>query len=493
MLAANGGTAYLDGWAQSCGYVRVAQSNGWQTTYVHMTSALVADGDSINRGQLLGYTDQNVSCFGTASAIHVHFSAWYVPNGYSYCFGCTQYGVDWEGLHGGQGGWQEQIGDYKWADGSSEYHGCATQVITNVVTCATSLLTSSIYNAGTVSGNACNAGQVAAPNPHTIPSVFVPSSGQAQIFASGPDGALWHLQYGGSWGCVGGGIIKGSPAAVTFGTNIQLFVRWADDFIRTATYDGSPSCCNWSSSAANLGGVTVTDPVAVTFNNQIHVLIGGQGPDYDVYENYASLGAPPLAWSGWHLFEPATGHIFGKPSAVNFNNQLYVIVRALASNHQLYWDTKSTTGQTTGWQLIPGSPTTYSGVAISSFGGQAQVSVEGTDTSVWEDGTSGGGWDPWLNVGGRLIGNPNNAPYAPTGPGSTELYIVVQGQDNALWSWKCCTWTGLGGVITDDPVGAAFNDGNLHVLARGKDGQLWERVLAGSSWSNWSSLGGQIN
>jgi hypothetical protein len=154
VLSASSGTVHLDGKPASCGYVRVDQGNGWQTTYVHMTQALVTEGQVITRGYLLGLTDKNVSCFGSASADHVHFTIWFVPSGSIFCFGCRQYGVDWQGLHGGQGGWQEQIGNYIWTDGAQEYQGCATQVVTGVPTCWQNYLTQAIYNDGTVPGSA---------------------------------------------------------------------------------------------------------------------------------------------------------------------------------------------------------------------------------------------------------------------------------------------------------------------------------------------------
>jgi len=150
--AATPGKAHLDGWAVSCGYVRVDEGNGWQTTYIHMTRTLVGEGADIHRGDPLGVTDKNVSCFGSASAYHTHFSIWFVPSGSTFCFGCTQYGVDWQGLHGGQGGWQEQIGSYVWTDGAQEYQGCAVQVVTGARTCFQSLLGQSIYNDGKTPG-----------------------------------------------------------------------------------------------------------------------------------------------------------------------------------------------------------------------------------------------------------------------------------------------------------------------------------------------------
>ena len=47
-------------------------------------------------------------------------------------------------------------------------------------------------------------------------------------------------------------------------------------------------------------------------------------------------------------------------------------------------------------------------------------------------------------------------------------------------------------VVDDDPAIAAQGIGDMRLFVRGRDGALWTRSWNGSTWSDWSSLGGQL-
>ncbi len=46
--------------------------------------------------------------------------------------------------------------------------------------------------------------------------------------------------------------------------------------------------------------------------------------------------------------------------------------------------------------------------------------------------------------------------------------------------------------VDDDPSVAAQGTGDMRLFVRGRDGALWTRSWNGSTWSSWSSLGGQL-
>jgi len=57
------------------GYIRVVHGNGYATDYYHLAGNIKPrDGKQIDRGTFLGYTGTDVSCGGSASGRHVHFS-----------------------------------------------------------------------------------------------------------------------------------------------------------------------------------------------------------------------------------------------------------------------------------------------------------------------------------------------------------------------------------------------------------------------------------
>ena len=70
--AARDGIAYLD-----CpNKVRVDHGDGYQTGYYHLIGIVVANGQPVTRGQVLGSTGTGVGCGGRASRNHVHFSVY---------------------------------------------------------------------------------------------------------------------------------------------------------------------------------------------------------------------------------------------------------------------------------------------------------------------------------------------------------------------------------------------------------------------------------
>jgi LasA protease len=84
--------------------VEIRHGNGWSTSYYHLKSITVRDGQRVSRGQLLGYTSTRAGCGGSASGSHVHFTI-------------RRYGdpVSIVGL---------RIGGWTVRDGASQYYGC---------------------------------------------------------------------------------------------------------------------------------------------------------------------------------------------------------------------------------------------------------------------------------------------------------------------------------------------------------------------------------
>jgi 5-hydroxyisourate hydrolase-like protein (transthyretin family) len=82
---------------------------------------------------------------------------------------------------------------------------------------------------------------------------------------------------------------------------------------------------------------------------------------------------------------------------------------------------------------------------------------------------------------------------------ANNLDLFVKGSDSALWwkHWNGATWstpTSLSGVLTSAPAATSPTSGAIDVFARGSNGSLYEKSTTngGSSWTGWTSLGGQI-
>lgn len=93
--------------------------------------------------------------------------------------------------------------------------------------------------------------------------------------------------------------------------------------------------------------------------------------------------------------------------------------------------------------------------------------------------------------------------------GTCQVELFAQGTDNAVWqdvwSLSASTWSGwssLGGDVTSSPSAAPFGAYQMQVYAQGTDGQVYQKVwtaeLSGGqwtgngSWSGWSVISGTV-
>lgn len=76
VLAAGGGNAYTM-CSSGRGWIRVVHPNGYATDYYHLWNNIRPNGGWVNAGTYLGDTGTDISCGGSASGRHVHFSLRY--------------------------------------------------------------------------------------------------------------------------------------------------------------------------------------------------------------------------------------------------------------------------------------------------------------------------------------------------------------------------------------------------------------------------------
>ena len=157
-----------------------------------------------------------------------------------------------------------------------------------------------------------------------------------------------------------------------------------------------------------------------------------------------------------------------------------------------HWDGTAWSASTSLGGVLTSSP-----AATSPGTGQVNVFVRGTDGALYEKTTANGGtsWSSWYRIGGQLL--------AGTGPaacnwGSAWTGWFVTGTDNNLYhmsvvNGKQSGWENLGGYLTSSPAAASPGSGRVNVFVRGSDGAVYQRYWPNAgSWSNWTSLGGQI-
>jgi hypothetical protein len=99
-----------------------------------------------------------------------------------------------------------------------------------------------------------------------------------------------------------------------------------------------------------------------------------------------------------------------------------------------------------------------------------------------------------VNYGGiTLAGGPDTSA-----PSAADEWVFFEGLDRAAWYAHYDTATqafsgntSVGGVITADP-GVVFHGVRTELLVRGSDNQMYHKRHDGTSWSNWSLLGGLL-
>ena len=74
ILAADGGTVTTSEYSSSYGnYVVISHGNGYSTLYAHMSKRVVSKGDTVKKGDLIGY----VGSTGNSNGPHLHFEVFY--------------------------------------------------------------------------------------------------------------------------------------------------------------------------------------------------------------------------------------------------------------------------------------------------------------------------------------------------------------------------------------------------------------------------------
>lgn len=76
VLAARGGLAYTM-CSSGTGWLRVIHDRGWATDYYHLSGNIKASGKKVADGAFLGNIGNDVSCGGSSTGAHVHFSLRY--------------------------------------------------------------------------------------------------------------------------------------------------------------------------------------------------------------------------------------------------------------------------------------------------------------------------------------------------------------------------------------------------------------------------------
>jgi hypothetical protein len=262
----------------------------------------------------------------------------------------------------------------------------------------------------------------------------VPVAGEPVVFARHTDASVRYRRFsGGSWAAwsnVGGSATSGGSAGSPAPGEIIMAVRLADNALWWQHFNGS----TWSG-LASLGGSLISDPVAVVHDDGFYVF-ARVGDTAIAYRRFASG-----AWGPWVEL----------------------------------------------WGMGSSTP------AAASSGGTLFVAARLADFAVWAARKTASGWVPPLSLGGSVASDPSVAALG------TNLYVFARWSDATLryrvfdevaQQWNA-GWVNLGGPVSSDPTVVKVGS-ELVAVARNADVGMSCRRFDGSTWTPWTSIGGDL-
>jgi uncharacterized protein YvpB len=225
------------------------------------------------------------------------------------------------------------------------------------------------------------------------PTVTSWGPGRVDVFATGPDHALWHRYFDYAWSGWEflGGSLASPPAVASWALGrLDIFGRGTDNTLQHFWWDGT-SWHGWES----LGGLLNAAPgVAAWAPFRLDVFV--RGGDNAMYHRWYQN-----AWSNW---EWLGGVLTAGPAATTWApGRLDVFVRG--GDNALY--RRWYQGTWSGWELRGGVLTTGPGAA--TWGpGQLDAFVGGTDNGgTWHMRYGSAGWGGWQSLGGSIVDAPS--------------------------------------------------------------------------------------
>ena len=181
-------------------------------------------------------------------------------------------------------------------------------------------------------------------------------------------------------------------------------------------------------------------------------------------------------WSAWALLD---GLIASDPVLVTQGSDVVMIVRGHdAALHFRTFDGTSWGGWSGTPEIVNSNP------AAVDDGGTVLFCARGTDRAIHFNRLSGGAPTGWITIDGVITSDP---VLSPNSPGA---HFVARGDDGELHLHGVGGATPSGwqtlppGGYNTEPAVASFG-GELHVVVRGLDNQIWWSRRASGSWSAW--------
>ena len=422
VVASQAGSVFVAPFGQYNGgygnYVVVNHGGGWTTLYAHLSSYGASNGQSVGRGQVVGYVGNTGNSYGA----HLHYeqrldrqaqpianSAGAVPAGRSYASDNCEPPPPPEA---------KPIGNhyvyFRGSDGAVHI----------------------MYWNGSTWTDQTLGGSMAAGS---SPSGYTAPNGNHYVYFRGSDGAV-HIMYwnGSTWTdqTLGGSMAAGSsPSGYTAPNgNHYVYFRGSDGAVHIMYWNGS----TWTDQTLGGSMAAGSSPSGYTAPNGNHYVYfrGSDGAVHIMYWNGSTWTDQTLGGS------MAAGSSPSGYTAPNGNH--YVYFRGSdGAVHIMYWNGSTWTDQTLGGSMAAGSsPSGY-----TAPNGNHYVYFRGSDGAVHIMYWNGSTWQDQL-IGGSM----SSSPWGYTAPNGNH-YVYFRGSDGAvhIMYWNGATWQDqtLGGSMAE--------------------------------------------
>jgi hypothetical protein len=281
-------------------------------------------------------------------------------------------------------------------------------------------------------------------------------------------------------------LLAGAVAALSLGIEkvAEYICFWAN------SCDEPHAGVSWSGYLQVPGTVMADSPSAVVFNNQLYVF--HQWNDNPLLQ-YNVLSSDGITWASTQSVGTPTVQITDGPSAVAFNGQLYCFYQGTGSSAgQLQFSVLSADGTTWGTQQTVPNAQVTDGPSAVVFNNQLYCFYQGTGSNAGKlqfsvlsaDGTT------WSN---QQVANTNLSAGPSAVVSNGQLYCFHQGYGHNGQLWfnvlsASGTWAGdqqvPGTTMSADPSAVAYNN-QIYCFYQGEGNnrQLHYNVLSpGNSW-----------
>lgn len=315
------------------------------------------------------------------------------------------------------------------------------------------------------------------------------AAGLLDIFAEGPDTAMFHKTFANGWTDWEplAGVFNYPPAVVTLDNlTLDVFAIGTDYAMFHKSWSNgvwSPSQSTWKS----LGGVFDSPPAAVSWiANRIDVF--GIGGNKKVFHKVFDGTQFSPTW------ESLGGEFVGGVAAVSWGPNridLFAVGTNQIMFHKWFDGTHWHPSQT-GWESLGGlfaSPP----VAVAWEENRLDVFAVGTDFAMFHRAWDGTRWLSWDSLGGTFNSQPAVASWAVN-----RLDVFGVGTNNSIFHkfWDghwLGTWENLGGEMGSAPAVVAWGPKRLDLFGVGTDRRMLHKFFDGTQWhplqTGWQSFG----